>query len=297
MFRLVSLRVAVCAVALASVVFVAQKSASAQDIFQAANNTATQYAAFDALSGITAIANNLGLPPVAGNTFMGNALLLDNSASVTTARNITGLDAVFANNSGAALNLTGLRLRAQFWGDALAANDPNYFVGSSALGAPIVFNFPGITAATPFAINNNTFQAVYNLNLGTPIATQFTNFVGVTLNWQGATDATGTAFGDIAGLTTLVRGGSAAPAFASGSVLAGAPTYNYLRNASGRTDFNFNSGAGNASDGRQIGNNSSLAVRVYVQGAAAVVPESNTLALLALAVPIVGAVVIRRRKK
>ena len=160
MNRLFTLRAAVCALALAAVLSLAAPDARAQNAFNAANNTATQYAAFDAMTNVTTAQAVIGASPNTGNTFMGDSLILDTSANGNQVQKIVAFDAAVVNNSGAALNLTGLRLNVQFWGNTGTATGADAF--ASALGTPIVFNFTGITAAAPFALANNTYQPIYN---------------------------------------------------------------------------------------------------------------------------------------
>jgi len=239
-----------------------------------------------------------GGAPNTGNSFMGQGLI---TPAFTTPgagySSISGLDIALVNNSGAALTLTGLRLNIWTYdgvSTSATISDPQFT--NPVAGNPAVVDFT--LAAGGLALGNNTFSLVAaagvttaapgttgGINFTTPIPIDpNSTAIGFVFNWQGATDPAGTVFNTIPGLTTGIRGGAAAPAFAAGTPTGLAPNFGYNRNASGLTTGNLL-----ISDGRQIGLNSSLYIRVYGD----VIPEPTSLTLAAAA----GAMVLRRKRK
>ncbi len=176
--------------------------------------------------------------------------------------------------SAATVNYTNLTLRIQFWGtfDSTGGGSATGLVFSNPIGAPILFN------AGAFAATANTFNT-FTFTLGTPVALVGTGPFGITFSFQGDT---GTGLASTDNLTTLVRTG----ALAAGTNNTGtAPNFGYFRNASGRTDFNFQS-----NDFRQIGANSALSFTLTA------VPEPGTVATFAVGGMALLGVAIRRRR-
>ena len=143
--------------------------------------------------------------------------------------------------STAAVNYTDLEARVQFW-DAFPGT-PSLF--ASPAGPIYAFNLgAGSLAANVFYELTLTFPS--------PIVLTGTDNHGVTINYRGDT---GAGLQDTNNLTNAIR--NTVP-FAVGSVPLPAPNYGYARNASTRTDFNFDS-----TDLRNIGANSALVLILY----------------------------------
>jgi hypothetical protein len=249
---------------------------------------------FDSISLTPATATGfvpVGAAPSPGNTFM-NAPVSQTIAGINS---ITGFDAIMVN-SGAQITVSDLRLNAFIFtrfGTGTAATDLAYDPTSLISGGPIVFDFD-ITAPFPFATNSFIDFGPADIGLANPSTPGFDfggavpidpndDVIGITLNWQVVTPTSGGNFVNIAGLTTGVRGGTTAPPFAVGDTAFGGPIEGYFRNASLLTTGNLRN-----NDARNIGNFSSLTIRVY----GTEVPEPTTLAGLAA----VAVVSLRRRR-
>jgi hypothetical protein len=151
--------------------------------------------------------------------------------------------------STAAVTYTAIEARVQFWDAFTSASSPIF---SSPVGPVYTFSLGAGSLAA------NTFYEL-TLTFPSPIVLTGTNNHGVTINYRGNT---GAGLQDTTNLTNAIRGGTGAPAFAVGSVPLPAPNYGYTRNASGRTDFNFDS-----TDLRSIGANSALVMILYTGAA------------------------------
>lgn len=211
--------------------------------------------------------------PTAANTFMGQVFSVASPGSFL----LSSFQVAIVNGTGTNFaSTTTFRLRTQFYGAANTGASP---VFSSPVGSTISVNF------TNFAWTSGTFTTL-TVNLGTPLlipSTPTTN-LGVVFNLQADT---GAGFVSQDNLTVAVRGGGTNPAPLIGAFTGyTSPNYGYLRNASGRTDFNFDS-----TDARSIGVNSGLAFRLI-----AAAPEPSTLALSLLGVASAGRLLRRRRQ-
>lgn len=187
---------------------------------------------FDTVTNVTSYS-----AATAPHTYMGQAF------NLASASPITAMQIELASLS--ATSYTNLEVRVQFWNTFNSATNP---VFSSPAGPVYTFNL----GPANLALNN-----VYDITLPftTPIVLTGTNNHGVTINFRGNT---GAGMADTTNLTTAIRGGAGSPAFAAGSVPLPAPAYGYYRNATGRTDFNFDSG-----DARSIGDNSAVLIILF----------------------------------
>ncbi|MBL8889185.1 MAG: hypothetical protein JNL67_04355 [Planctomycetaceae bacterium] len=209
---------------------------------------------FDTLSNATGVS----AAPNSGNTFMGQMFNLGG-----TSRAINEFTIAVANTSGAALNLTAMQGRIQLY-DTLTPTGANAF--ADPLGGLSVVN------VTPFVFANNTAVSV-TFSLATPIVIA-DGTGGIVINWLADT---GSGLNSIAGLTTAIRGGGTNPGPAVGSFVGTGPNFGYFRNASGRTDFNFNGTTPGPSDFRNVGVNSGLAISISA------VPEPSSITMLSAA--------------
>lgn len=221
--------------------------------------------AWDSITGVT---NTFFFPGSPGRSFVGQALSLDASAPLT----LTGFDTVLL--SGAAQ--TGLlRLNVSVWGGFSPTTSPVF----SNLLYTESFNF----SSTSLALNGiyvlqSATAGVPRFTFTTPVALPASSPVGITLNWQIDT-GTGAGFVNSDALTTAVR---ATVPLAVGTNLNGiSPNFGFFRNASGQTDGNFL-----PSDGRTVGANSAISLRLYT------VPTPGAAALLGLG----GLLASRRRR-
>jgi hypothetical protein len=187
---------------------------------------------FDSVTNVTSFS-----AATAPHTYMGQAF------NLATASPITAMQIELA--SLAAVNYTNLEVRIQFWDTFNGSTNP---VFSSPVGSVYTFNL----GAGSLALNT-----LYDISVtfATPIILTGTNNHGVTINFRGDT---GAGLADTTNLTTAIRGGTGAPAFAVGSVPLAGPAYGYYRNVTGRTDFNFDSG-----DSRSVGANSAVAFILF----------------------------------
>jgi PEP-CTERM motif len=196
------------------------------------------------------------------------ALVLSFGSILLAAPSFAQVAAVYDAITGASLSIpTNISVNIQLY------NTPAF----TASGSGAAFSNP-IGGLRTFTAGAQTLAAntayLFTLTFGTPIS--FTgNQLGVAINWQGNT---GSGLANTDNLSTAVRIG--APAVGT------TPGY-YYRNASGQTNMNFL-----GSDARQIGADSSLAIRVFVSTLA---PEPGTLALLLAGSGALGMVVRRRR--
>ncbi len=189
-----------------------------------------------------AITNVVGFSAVAPTrTFMGQPF---DAANPGTPLVINQLDIVLY--SATAQNYSsGLALNIQFWDTFDGTATPIF---STPVSSVQTFTFFPFTTQAGFGY-------LITVNWNVPVSISGFSNLGVTFNWQGDT---GSGLTTTDNLTTAVRGGPGAPPIAVGDVPLAPPNLGYYRNASGRVDFNFN-----ASDGRNIGANSALAIRLF----------------------------------
>jgi hypothetical protein len=195
--------------------------------------------------------------PNAGNTFMGQALLIADPTPDPIA--LTGFDLYIANFTGAPVAATTpIRVNAFIWDEenpSTVATDPAYL--NQLLAVQGTF-----AAGLGFAWNNLTYIALEDANPTVPFftfAAPLTTLTDTEMCFVFNVQADqGAGFVDVPGLTSVIRGGAAEGPAAVGT-LAGY----YYRNASGLVD-----GSHLVSDARQIGANSAIAFRVYNQSSA-----------------------------
>jgi hypothetical protein len=219
--------------------------------------------AWDSMTGVT---NTFFFPGSPGRSFVGQALSLDSSAPLT----LTGFDTILL--SGAAQ--TGLlRLNVFVWGGFSPTASPVF----SNLLYTESFNFNSISLAlNGFYPLESSTAGVPGFRFTTPVALPASSPVGITLNWQ---INTGAGFVNTDTLTTAVR---ASVPLAVGTNLNGtSPNFGFFRNASGQTNGNFL-----PTDGRSVGANSAISLRLYT------VPTPGAAALLGLG----GLLASRRRR-
>jgi hypothetical protein len=176
---------------------------------------------FDSFTNADAYTTTTGSP----RTFMGYAF---NTADPGTALQITKVTVYLAYTGTSATTYNSLRVNFQLWNDYTAASNPVFSNGVS--GGPFFADVAG-----PITLNPNTYSPI-DVTLASPVA--MTDLVnnGYAVNIQGDTGS-GLASNDI--LTSLMRYSAANPIAVGSSPIAGT-SYGY-RNASGLTNFNFNS--------------------------------------------------------
>ncbi|MFL6531618.1 MAG: PEP-CTERM sorting domain-containing protein, partial [Chthoniobacterales bacterium] len=163
-----------------------------------------------------------------------------------------------------AQSFSNVRVRLQLWGsfDPAATGTANAF--SNPLGGG-----PSVFTLGPVSSTGNT---VFLLTLNLPVAITLpsTMNLGITFNFQSSTD--GVTYVDETNLATAMR-----PVGASGPIPVGQNVTTggnqYYRNASGRTDFNFN-----ASDARTLGGTQATDGLAFKLTAA--VPEPSTWVMM-----------------
>jgi hypothetical protein len=167
-------------------------------------------------------------------TYMGEAFNFDPAASSTQ---VQIMRVVMVSAAAMPLGMS-TRLRIQFWDT----------YNTAAVGAADAFSNPtGPQWLALIALPVTAGAAAWNLDITFPVPINFTGLTnhGIALNWQS--DPTGTgAFADDTNFTSAIRAtASPAPAVGSFAINGG---FGYFRNASGRTDLNFN-----ANDARTLG--------------------------------------------
>lgn len=189
---------------------------------------------FDSVTNVTSFS-----APTATRTFIGQTFNLDPAATDFVIKQMD-----LRSVSLAAVNYTNSRISVALWDTIDTAATPvfsnqvavyNFDTGAFNAAANVVYNFNSIVLPGSGAV----------LSSGTN--------KGIVFNWKGDT---GAGLTDTNNLSMAVR---STVAVAVGSVAGyAAPNYGYLRNASGRTDYNFAS-----TDSRNIGANSAVAFRLY----------------------------------
>jgi len=219
-------------------------------------------AAFLGYDGITGAA--LGFTGSTPRTYMGQGFEV---ADPGTAPQITSMRVVLV--TAAAVNYANTAIRVQFWDNYNSGASP---VFSNAIGGPQVFTTGPLS-------NTGATAYTFTLNFASPIPLTGLTGHGVTVNWQSDAQGLGT-FVDDTNLTTGLR------TTGSANIPVGVnlnPGSGYYRNASGQTDFNFQS-----SDSRSLSGvtNGGLLFDLTL------VPEPCTVILT-----IVGGLIVSRRRK
>lgn len=144
----------------------------------------------------------------------------------------------------------GLCLRIQFWENFDGASNP---VFSTPVGGVRVLTVPG-----PISLNANAYYIITG-TLSTPLT--FANLTnnGFAINYQGNNGSGCADTNDLTSAIRYVEEPSEVP-IAVGSIPLTAPELGYYRNASGLTNFNFNS-----SDLRSVSgtNSNAVAIKLY----------------------------------
>lgn len=192
-------------------------------------NAFAQATIYDAISDLSSFTTTTSVP----HTYMGQAFNVSNAAGanpqVTSVQ--VGMFVIGAQN------FANVRLRLQLWGTFNPAATGAADAFSNALGAPSVFILGPINTA-----GNAVFT--FTLNFATPITLPSTMNLGITFNFQTSTD--GVNFVDNNAVATAMRAPVGTNPIPVGqNITSGGNAY--YRNASGRTDFNFN-----ANDARVI---------------------------------------------
>jgi len=199
-------------------------------------------------------ANITGSTP---RTYMGDCFTNNSLPAGTTAFRVTGVTMfVVATTATAYTNIVG---RLQLWNTCTPANSP---VFTNPAGALQTFNLgPLTTVANTIYSFDITFPAPITL-----VGGNGTNW-GFVQNFQGDTGA-GPA--DTTNLTSLITS-STTGEYAAGTVTTGAsPGFGYYRNASGRTDFNFD-----AADARSLAGLNAQGIGIIINGVSNAVTAAN----------------------
>src|SRR4051794_4940241 len=215
-----------------------------------------QAVVYDAISDLTSFTTTSSVP----HTFMGQAFNTSNAGGampqVTQVQ--VGMFVLGAQS------FSNVRVRLQLWGsfDPAAAGATNAF--SNPLGGgPSVFTIGPVSST-----GNSVF--LLTLTFGVPITLPSTMNLGITFNFQSSTD--GVTYVDETNLATAMR-----PVGMAGNIPVGQNVTTggnqYYRNASGRTDFNFN-----ANDARNLGGTQATDGLAFKLTAA--VPEPSTWAMI-----------------
>lgn len=234
-------------------------------------SASAQVTIYDAVSDQSSFTTTGSSP----RTYMGQAFNVSGAAgsmpqvtSATVGMFVSGAQ-TFAN----------VQLRLQIWGTFNAAATGAADAFSNPVGGPSTFLLGPISTT-----GNSVF--LFTLNFATPITLPSTMNLGITFNFQTSTD--GVTFADNTNVVTAMRIVGAPPIPVGQNITHGGNTF--YRNASGRTDFNFN-----ANDARNITNmtqsNNGLAFSLRA------IPEPSTwLLLLGGAGALVGLQRFRRKR-
>ena len=204
------------------------------------------------------------------HTFMGQGFTVADPGGPVE---ITSMSIVLV--AATAVNYAATRINVEFWDTFNSASSP---VFSNPLGVESFTTAP-ITTVGPTGFT-------FTLTFGTPIPlTGLTNH-GIAVNWQSDAGGTGT-FIDDTNLTAALRISGSANISPGANNNTGS---GYYRNASGETDFNFQS-----SDARTLGGVTNGGLVFKLTAADVSVPEPGTLLLLGSALVILTGVNTRRR--
>lgn len=263
-----------------------------------------EYAVYDAISGIENRVNGgFGTTGSSPRTFIGDSVNFYYPPSGPI--NITAIDLGFAYRGTVTTNFTALNLNLRFYEDttdklpdifqAPVTNVQTFDVRQAIVDYSNALNNTVFTADN-FVFTPNTIY-FYQLVFSTPVTFADRNLNGVAINYSA--NAGGGLFADNT-LTSAVRVG---PDFAPNQGSKGIITdtgAKYLRNVSGRTDFNFNPSDTVSLSLGTFSGNSGVAMRLYsdvIVNPVVVVPEVSTSAMIAIGGIVPAALFFRRRRK
>lgn len=219
--------------------------------------TQAQSVIYDAISDLSSATTTSSVP----HTYMGQAF--NTTADAGSTPLVTSMQlGMFVIG---AQNFADVHVRLQFWGtfDPSASGATSVF--SNPIGSPIVFDVGPISTA-----GNAVF--FFTLNFGTPVALPGTSNLGIGVNFQSSAD--GQTFTDNTNLAAAMRAPVGTDTIPVGqNITTGGNVY--YRNASGRTDFNFN-----ANDARILTGQTPDTDGLAFSLTAVAAPEPSTWAML-----------------
>jgi hypothetical protein len=217
---------------------------------------------YDAISDLTSLTTTGNVP----HTYMGQAFNTNGAGGTTpqvTSMKL-GLFVIGAHT------YTDVQARVQFWGtfDPTVQGTDTTSVFSNPVGGPTVFDLGALTTSANAAF-------ILTLNFATPVTLPSTSNLGLGVNFQGST--TGGPVADDTNLVTAMRSPVGTQPIPVGqNITTGGNTF--YRNASGRTDFDFN-----GNDARTLGTGTQATDGIAFQLTAIPVPEPGSMVLCGLA--------------